>query len=269
MNKKNIISLLHSSLHVTKNCTLKCKLCASFSPHYKIHKPYTLKELTDEIDMFFKLVDYVEDFSVTGGEPLFYKYLSEVLEKLMEYTDKIGRVLIFTNGTLFPTEKLQNILLQNSGKILLWLDHYGELSKEIDNILEFLNDNNLEFIMKKYYGEDAHCGGWVDFGNFEQIVFTQQEIEEKMRKCHYAKTKFCFAIRDGLIHPCGYSRRGLELGKIPVKYNEYINLYDDKLTIEQQREKIIDILKCKSLTACAYCNGLCEDSKRYIPAEQL
>lgn len=268
MEKINI-KLLHASLHVTRNCTLKCKLCASFSPSYEIHKPYTLEELSDEIDIFFRIVDYVEDFSVTGGEPFIYKLLPEILLKLMEYSDKIGRILLFTNGTIFPSLDLQKILIKYNGKVLLWLDHYGNLSKQMDNIIEFLKDNDLIYIMKKYYGEDVHCGGWVDFGNFEQILFPQQEIEEKMSKCHYAKTKFCFAIRDGLVHPCGYSRRGHELGKIPVKENEYIKLFDASVTIEQQRQKVIDILNCKKLMACAYCKGLCEDSERFMPAEQL
>ena len=60
-----------------------------------------------------------------------------------------------------------------------------------------------------------------------------------------------------------------EYGVTQGNSNEYINLLDDSLTVEEQRQKIKNIYARKSLSACAYCNGMCENSPRFTPAVQL
>ena len=52
-------------------------------------------------------------------------------------------------------------------------------------------------------------------------------------------------------------------------YSEYIDLFDDVLTPEEQQRKIAAIYRKESLAACAYCNGMCEDSPRFPAAQQL
>ena len=68
--------------------------------------------------------------------------------------------------------------------------------------------------------------------------------------------------------PCPPARRRRQLG-LSDDYSEYINFFDDSLSIEEQQEKIRLIYEKKSLSACAYCSGLCEDSERFIPGEQM
>ena len=68
--------------------------------------------------------------------------------------------------------------------------------------------------------------------------------------------------------PCDAVMRRTELG-FPCDQSEYIDLLDSTLSIEEQRGKIRAIYAKKSLSACAYCGGLCEDSERFVPGEQL
>lgn len=68
--------------------------------------------------------------------------------------------------------------------------------------------------------------------------------------------------------PCSPCRRCKELG-IVDDYSEYIDLFDDVLTPEEQQRKIAAIYRKESLAACAYCNGMCEDSPRFPAAQQL
>ena len=56
---------------------------------------------------------------------------------------------------------------------------------------------------------------------------------------------------------------------IAADYSEYVDLFDDTLTVNEQREKIAAIYQKKSLVACAYCNGMHEDSPRFQPGQQL
>ena len=51
--------------------------------------------------------------------------------------------------------------------------------------------------------------------------------------------------------------------------DEYIDLSDDSVSCEQNKEKIRKILNGSMLSSCLYCNGMCDDSPRFKPAEQL
>ena len=56
---------------------------------------------------------------------------------------------------------------------------------------------------------------------------------------------------------------------ITDNYEEYIDLFDSTLSVEEQRQKIRNIYQKKSLSACAHCQGMCDDSQRFPPAQQL
>jgi hypothetical protein len=73
----------------------------------------------------------------------------------------------------------------------------------------------------------------------------------------------------GVLYPCTHLKRLIELNVLPSLPNEVIDLFDEKCTNEEVREKIAALYSVDVLSACAYCNGLCDDSVRYTPAEQL
>ena len=152
------------------------------------------------------------------------------------------------------------------------IDNYGpQKSKNIAEIDDVLTKANISHTIRNYTEVDPHCGGWVDFGDLTiKKHLSQKQIEEVYAKCAYPqKLGFSFAIGpDGLMFPCGPSRRCKALG-VAEDRKEYVDLFDDTLSLEEQRQKIRAVLDGKSLKACAYCNGLCEDSPRFIPAEQL
>ena len=97
----------------TYRCTLKCKLCAAYAPYYKNPDHYEYGFLAKQIDSFFDIVDTVRDFSLSGGEPLLHKDIARLLLKLLEYKERIKRILILTNGTLLMREELLDVLEEN------------------------------------------------------------------------------------------------------------------------------------------------------------
>ena len=78
----------------------------------------------------------------------------------------------------------------------------------------------------------------------------------------------CYNIYDGIVDPCGKIYPRINAG-LEVDPDEYIDLFDDSVTIEQQREKISHINSAEYLDFCRYCNGLYPGCKRIKPAEQL
>lgn len=71
MNKR--VELYHSGLTITQKCTLKCKLCAGYSPYYNPQPHYSINRLSEILRRYFSIVDYVEKFTITGGEPFCMK----------------------------------------------------------------------------------------------------------------------------------------------------------------------------------------------------
>jgi len=221
-------------------------------------------------ERFFKIVDNVEYLFVTGGEPLLYKDLPDLLERLLAYSDRFQKLQIITNGTIVPNEDLLKVLKKYGNKLhRVLVDNYGEkLSKKITEITSVLDENSIPYSIRDYCSENAYCGGWVDMGDMYKEQHTLEEAQKIYEKCAVPGWGFCSVIADDIWYPCDQVFRRLDLGQ-DVDPNDYIDLCDETLTIEQQREKFKKIFDGKCLETCKYCSGLCKDSVRIKPAEQL
>lgn len=251
-------------------CNLKCKLCMVYSPYCTDTTFPDISEVKSWIKKYFDIVDYVKIFTFSGGEPLLYKQLPDVLESFSEYSEKIGKLEIITNGTTVPSDELISAAKKLGEKFSRFLiDDYGEnLSCKIKEIERVLNASGLKYDIRNYNSGDLHCDGWVDLGSMEKI-FSYKEASEVYAKCAQPqKLHFCFSISDGIMVPCGAVSRRIFLGH-NVDKNDYIDLMDKSLSIEEQRQKISNIYNSKCLETCMYCTGFCDDSVRYKPAEQF
>jgi hypothetical protein len=269
MNEKIQVKLKRSGIVITLRCTLKCKLCGGYAPYYKNPLHFTYKEISETIDGYFSLVDNVGDFSITGGETLLHEDLGKIIEKTLEYSDKINRILILTNGTLLFKDEVIEILARNKGKCQVTISNYGSLSSKTEELYNSLVNKGITCRIIKYSGDDLFCDGWVDYGDHSKKHFTQEEVDEQGRKCAVRNRNCNFLIQNGEIHSCGRSYRRMELGIIPKNKEEYVDLIDKSISNSQKRKTLLNIYNSVSSTSCAYCNGLCKDSPRFMPAEQL
>jgi len=267
----SILNVKRSSLLLTYRCTLKCKLCASYAPYYDKPRHFSLAEIAPSIDAYFSIVDHVGQFSVSGGEPLLHKELPDLIRYMLRYAGQFDALEIITNGTITPDNKLIETLRQ-SNKICVLIDDYSpELSTKASEIHDKLDRAGIKNSVRIYYGDAAHCGGWVDFGrDFSRRWNSEDELRAIYRKCAYpVKLGFCFQISGSELHPCSRSRRCHELGILPEDADDYIKLDDNSVSIQQKKELLSGFTGRRYLAACAFCSGLCDDSPRFMPAEQL
>ena len=107
----------------TTRCNLKCPGCYRGADKDD-HVPYTLslEEVKSQIDWFIKNRN-IHTLSISGGEPLLYKYLKEVVEYA---TSKNIRTMIYTNGLSLTEKKLR--ILHNAGvtQFLIHADKYQD-----------------------------------------------------------------------------------------------------------------------------------------------
>lgn len=260
--KSPIIKLKRTAVTVTFRCTLKCKLCGVEAPYYDVPPHFTLENIEKMIDRYFSIVDYIDEFEISGGEALMHEDLAKIIEKSMTYSDKFNQLLIFTNGTLIPKADVCEVLKKYKDKCHFFISNYGPISSKVDQLVKMLEDIGVSYREKKYYGADLHCGGWVDFGNFTPTVCDY-------RKCYYLNSDYCIQIRNGEVHMCGRSYRAMEIGAIPRNHDEYIDLLNETSDVATLKNKLTNLMNLSELSVCKLCNGLCDDSERFIPAVQL
>lgn len=86
--------------HITDKCNLKCKHCYGVSKNDELsiaRIENIISEISETLNIWNFAVPVIKSINFTGGEPLLYNHLFE----LIEYCNKEGfRIAILTNGTL-------------------------------------------------------------------------------------------------------------------------------------------------------------------------
>ena len=265
------LEMYQTGIAITMACNLKCRLCSNYAPYYVHPANHSLDYLKEMMGRYFEVVTRVRKLMFTGGEPLLHPALGGLIENLCQYRDRIDIFGVITNCGLLPGQDVLDAAKQFGEKFHFLIDDYGPaLSVKAKETAALLDSQGIRYILRNYTLDNPHCGGWVDFGDLtKKKCQTPEEAETLYAKCAYPqKLHFALDLVDGAMYPCGPSRRCRELG-VAVEDSEYIDLFDDALTPEEQREKIAAIYQKKSLAACAYCNGMHDDSPRFQPGQQL
>lgn len=259
-----------TALNITTYCNLKCKHCLAFIPYYDKRFSMTIEEAKRILDIYFQVVDSVEHFTVTGGEPLLNKDCAQILEEVFRCKNQItGSVDFVTNGTMEIPDDIITILAENRDKTKVVLSNYGEnLSIKIGMIEETLKQRSIPYRISKFYGDNLYYDGWIDFSNHDLKWKTIEERDENAQKCVHRVGKY-FVINNGELHCCSRSYWRIRQGIIPKIKGEYVPLLDDSISIEEKRQDLIEMFNKKSSTSCAYCVGLCNGVPRVKPAQQL
>lgn len=247
---------------VTLKCNLRCRLCAEQSPYYP--KPYhpSAERLQEQISRLFELVDYTERFDITGGEPFLRKDLGKLLKWIFpRYSAQIGKLRVTTNGSLLPPERFAEDTFCWGDRRYVIIDKYP-LSGKAEAVANYMKQNRIPHELRNY-STDLHCDGWVDYGDFT-LKHGKTAAAELYRRCGVTKLGFFTCMVDGRIFPCARARLLYEQGIANVCVDAF-----GGASISEKRDQLRRLLGEPVMEACAYCNGLCEDSPRFIPAEQL
>jgi hypothetical protein len=225
------------------------------------------------LDALFAVVDRVVTLHLTGGgEPFLHPHLAAMIECAMEYGEKFERLMLFTNSTVPIKGELFDLIIHNKSKITVQLSQYGIYPERERRVAELLTDNGVNCKIEKYHGENQSFGGWVDFGKWENYRRTPAEAERIFKSCSVTNIlKGNWRTRDGKVHWCSRSQRGMELGLLPSDPNDYVDLFDGT-SVEAKRAKFERISAVRYLSACEYCSGdagTSDTAKRYPAAEQM
>jgi MoaA/NifB/PqqE/SkfB family radical SAM enzyme len=258
------------SVMLTTYCTLKCKHC-------QIKIPYMEKSHIDKLIIksavleMFKVIDFVDDLAVLGGEFMLHPDIDEILLNISTFNKQYKRLVLVTNGTLLPSDTLVAVLKEISGDYIIRIDDYGFLSTKVSEFVKLADSKKLKYEVRAYCGENCYGengGGWVNIvGNFDKKDYTDDELKAVYENCHNGKT--CIFLWGSKLYACGMHASGVILGKVPDRPGiDSIDLLS-KETIAEKR-KIVCKFGTFPPNACKYCNGFdINKSPRIQPAIQM
>lgn len=266
------MKIRRTTLVITQKCTLKCKLCLAFMPYYENPLNTSFEEASIIIDNYFKVIDEVKIFSVTGGEPLINPDLVRIMEKVLSYKNNISDTIdIVTNGTIMFKEDLLQLLESNNEKMRVIISDYGNgLSSKIGEIENALTERNIVYRIQNYASnsDEWTYNGWVDFSDHSLKHDTEEKLIAQGKRCIFKQGHY-YVINDGELHPCSRQYWRMRQGIMPKDEQWYIDLNQENIDIDKEQMKLKKLEEAQYLKSCAYCNGVYNGIKRYKPAEQL
>lgn len=239
---------------VTTRCTMNCKHCNTFIPHFndKTHFPPTTLELfKKDIDTLLKAVDYIDYFGFVGGEPLLCKDLAKMIEYACS-KKKLRHIFLATNSTLDLSDELLKVM--KNKKFAVQLSDYrnvkfkNNLVVKYDEYKKILKENNILF---SHPEEDANASTFMSMPE----LYPDEQKEDKLKKifdCCYGQ--YCQMLCDGILTQCTlsvYITRSLELTDDVKK--EIVDIRAKKSSKELSQEIIKFYAKPYS-AFCHYCH---------------
>lgn len=234
-------------------CNLNCRDCLNFTPYIKKPIIYSLENIKKDVDLFFNAVDLIYRFQITGGEPLLYPHLREVIEYIHDnYKEKILRLEIVTNGTVMPTD--EQCKLFNEKKVHVFLDDYRNALK--DKLKKIREEIRQKFIDFKVDFEDNYVDKWFRLYVPERREFIAKE-QDLIRLFNACGNPWS-TIEQGKLSACNYSLYAMKAGV--VGFNDSEDDYFDLTKFDSSKKSELIEFRLRYnkkgyVTLCSKCSG--------------
>ena len=248
----NKVYLTHNNILATTICNLNCRYCLNYTPYDKHPAHFSIDELKKSVDTYFKHVDRVGLFQISGGEPMLFPHLKDFLEYISDnFKEKIGVLCFVTNGTIVPEDEFINFC--KTRNIFIFLDDYTEavprIKKTFEEFRGKLDCAKIQYCVPKVTG---FVKTFPPLRN--NLRMNEIELQTKYRKCHIGVQN----LKNGKLCSCTYQAFAENAGLIP---NTEGNWFDINQISENtvDRRKLIEFRfgfnQKGYVDWCRYCNG--------------
>ncbi len=254
-----------NSFICTTVCTLNCRDCLNFAPYDKHKTHYDLERLKSDVDTYFKCVDRVGLFHISGGEPFSYPHLKELIEYIHNnYKNQIETLAVVTNMTILPSDELCQTLKET--QILVQLDDYRNTNEDkrqqYEKVLAKLKNFNVNL-------DEIVAGtlwNWVSAFPPKKVTTDETELIRKYQICGSIFQE----LKEQKILGCSYCGFIAQAGVFDYQKDDYYDL--STYTPEHKKELVEFRMKFNTkgyVAFCKFCNGLPPYNSDYIqPAIQ-
>jgi organic radical activating enzyme len=239
------------TIALTSKCTLNCRDCHEFIPKYRKIKKFDADAglVITYLQNILAAVDGIVALEVIGGEPFLYKNLAEILD-FTKKQSKVLRVIIVTNGTLIPSEKI--IFSLKDKKNIVRVSDYGDLSTKKDDLVSILEKNNIAY----------QKGNWsaMGFSLLTDGFKNQNRSYDENRKIYASCFSLIYACRvliGNRIYCCAQAGHRTDLNLQPESDFEYVDLTVPKAEIRQGIKQFAFLDYAPTCDRCSFLCG-CE-----------
>ncbi len=231
----NMVALL-----ITNLCTLRCKDCCTYIPLLpkELRINFDIEQLKASVDGLGKIVDGINSFIISGGEPTLHPNLGEIIEYIRKKLD-VGQLIVVTNGTIVPSKEVLQSMKEND--VIVRVDDYGEdVSYKKNELVSALTKYDiLTFVQPSY-----------DFlwTAQDKIEYHGDDASLQWKNC---RENLSFCIYRGRLHPCFRISKPHEMGLYEPEECEFIELTADDII---NKEKLKAMVERKTpYYGCRYC----------------
>ena len=230
---------------LTTHCSLRCKNCSALMPLYERRAHLDLSLFVSSMERLLSAVDSVHVVRLLGGEPLLYPDLVGALE-FVAGQDKIKRAAIVTNGTMLIRDERVLKILQENPKLYVFISDYGVHSRHFQDLVRQLEEHHIPYMTFD------NGRPWIDYGGFEERHKTVPELMEQYLICTHRNTN----LLNGKWYQCYRASHATNLGLIPDRPEEYIDLTDNQIPLRKLRRRIRKFLfsYVPYVESCKYCD---------------
>ena len=250
---------------ITSRCTLGCSHCAMFTPYCQQRSDCSLEELKNNFNQLFRVVDYVFEYTLFGGEPFLHEQLSDVIDYLGEhFKEKIGQIVIITNGTIVPEPEL--LLTLQKYHVIISISDYTAVhpyAATLSKLLRAFDDYQIQYYVNKQIEWKDHC-----FPE-HSCEYDEEYLPEHMKVCGYT----CHSVNEMKLYYCDVAWGARKHAGYQDLKEDYIDLAAvlESNSIEQAKLRIVEYCMGKVndkgyMSLCKYCAGMGADNQRIIQA---
>ena len=217
-----------------------------YMPNYKNPNDKATNLLKEDVDLYFKHIDFVSIFHLVGGEPFLFKDIGNFIDHIAKYRDKIDHLTFTTNGTLVPKDEIIEKIKANQIHLSIsdYTDHI-KYKRKLEKLIGKIENAGIKYAVRKE-------PDWIDFGDPRiEKKFTDQEMTKHFKLC----TSPYRAIDNGKFYYCHMETSARRSGIIRDDPNDYLNLKDKN--ISKLDISLFDLGHVKKgyLSFCKRCNG--------------
>ncbi len=245
-------------------CNLNCECCLNFTPYMKDFDEREWEKIIEDVDTFFKCVDYIMLFHISGGEPLLYPRIGELVEYIStHYGHKIYCLRTVTNGTIVPSDELLHKLSQY--KLDITVDDYRQAvpssSEKFDRLLRKLESFNIPYHINK-------AEQWIDLAPFktDHYKWSEEQLCRHFDSCHVPWQE----LRNKKLYSCNYASYAIVAEIIEETEEE---VYDLSKFNEEHKKELVEFRMGYNpkgyVEFCKRCSGYMDVNPNIVePAKQ-
>lgn len=241
-------------------CNLNCEACLNFTPYMKEAMVRPWEVVKADVDEFFRCVDYIMLFHISGGEPFLYPHLVQLIEYIgTHYREKIHFLRTVTNGTVLPKPEVLEALRKYNVDVTL--DDYREavpqFQERFEEIQKLFREYGVTYEINKV---DA----WIDLAPMttDHSEWNEHRLQKHFEGCHVPWQE----LRGGKIYSCNYASYAVVAGFMEEHEDEVFSLTSyDKSQLKELMEFRMGYNTKGYVEFCKRCSGYVDINENIVP----